>query len=122
MDLDKRKSSWRAFLGQALVLWGAGVVGYLALTPYLRVLLQDRLSKATEELGLTLNVLLLINGIQSAVIVGVCVMVGLLCAPRVGLSAPLSASLVGIGTVAPRAWFRTMIGPSVAWGGAWRSW
>jgi hypothetical protein len=114
--VSKVDRSWGAFFRQALVLWGAGVVGYIALVPYLLVLLGDRFRATAELAGVSLTTIVVLSGIQNAIFTGICVVVGLLCAPRVGLRAPLSASLVGAEEVDLRAWFQGMVRPSLSWG------
>jgi hypothetical protein len=101
---------------QVAVLWFLGFWGCVALIPYLRELLGERLSKSAEEIGVTLNVLLAINMAQNLFFIAIFVFVGLLCANRVGFRAPVSARIANREDVDLRAWFWEMLGPALGLG------
>lgn len=72
---------WRAFW----LLWGAGVLGVIALVPYALTLQATKL----EKLPLPLAALLPLQLLQNAVIIAIAVGLGLFLAGRAGLGAPL---------------------------------
>lgn len=82
------------FFRQAAVLWTAGVIGTVAVTPYLTDLLGDEFAKAEAKTGLGTVALAAVFVLQTAVLLGVTVVVGLWAARKVGLRAPVSAALV----------------------------
>ena len=98
MTPDPEKSP---FFRQAAVLWAAGVLGTVAVTPYLTELLSEQFAKAEAETGLSLVVLAAIFVAQTAVLLGVAVVVGLWAARKVGLRAPVSEALVQRQPVGP---------------------
>jgi membrane protease YdiL (CAAX protease family) len=82
-------------------LWVAGVIGTVAVTPYLTDLLSEQFTKAEAETGLGLVALAAIFVLQTAVLLGVTVVVGLWAARKVGLRAPVSEALVQRQPVGP---------------------
>lgn len=89
------------FFRQAAVLWTAGVIGTVAVTPYLTELLSEEFAKAEVKTGLGLVALTGIFILQTAVLLGVTVGVGLWAARKVGLRAPVSEALVQHQPVGP---------------------
>jgi hypothetical protein len=82
------------FFRQAAVLWLGGLIGTVAVTPYLTELLADRFEKAAKQMGLHVSVLAAIFVLQTAVPLVVAVGVGLWAARKLGLRAPVSEAFV----------------------------
>jgi membrane protease YdiL (CAAX protease family) len=79
---------------QAAVLWAGGVIGTVALMPYAMELLSEQFAKAGTETGLGAPALAALSVLQTAVLLGVAVSVGLWAARKTGLSAPVSEALL----------------------------
>jgi hypothetical protein len=75
--------NWKLFL----ILWLAGVFGTIAVLPYVLTLQSETLKNI--ELPISLPVLITLQVIQSAVILGILTALGLLLANRIGLGAPI---------------------------------
>ncbi len=97
------------------MLWGAGVLGVIAVIPYVLTLLAPKLEKIQhEKLPLPLTALLSLQFLQYAVFVAIAVGLGLFLAGRAGFSAQLLEGwLTGAG-VAER--LKTMLIPSMLLG------
>jgi membrane protease YdiL (CAAX protease family) len=100
MQMTDKPSSTTApgkppFLRQAAVLGAGGVIGTVAVTPYLMELLHEQFEKSAAKTGLGMPAVAAIFVLQTAVSLGVAVSVGLWAARKVGLRAPVSEALVG---------------------------
>ena len=82
------------FFRQAAVLWAGGVIGTVAVVPYVTELLSEELEKAGTKTGLGTSALAAIFILQTAVLLGVAVSGGLWAARKVSLRAPVSEALV----------------------------
>ncbi len=76
------------------LFWLLGVIGGIAVLPYALTLQADQLVKVTQKTGLTLFSLGVIGAVQTSVFLLIAVPIGFWAARRVGLSAPLSESLL----------------------------
>src|SRR5262245_61931239 len=89
------------FFQQAAVLWAGGVVGTVAVMPYAMELLSEQFEEARTKTGLGTPALVAISILQTAVLLGVTVCVGLWAARKLGLRAPVSEALVQRQPVGP---------------------
>jgi len=104
--MPNSKYNWPEFW----VLWVAGMLGTIAVLPYVSTLLAEKL----KEIPLPLPVILLLQLAQTAVLLALAVALGLYLAGRTGLSAPLVEAWLAKENVAER--FKGILLPSVAWG------
>ena len=81
---------WRV----ALVLWVIALAGAGLVLPYVATLERNALVKAAAHTHLSLWQLLAASALQSAILLGVAVVLGLWAANRLGLGAPLISALV----------------------------
>ena len=72
-----------------LVIWLLAVGGAVAVIPYTNALSPGSLSAASQESGLSVNALLVISMVQSAVVLGLMSFAGLWAARKLGLGIPL---------------------------------
>ena len=117
MKYIKNKSG---FFRQAALLWLAGVISYLAAIPYSVVLLGEKLQEQAILAGMTPSKFLLLSGVNISIVLGICVFIGLLCASRIGLKAPLSAHFLGIEKLEVKNWIKTSLKPAAIWAVALR--
>ena len=82
------------FFRQAAVLWAGGMIGTVALVPYLMELTGEQFERAATKTGLDASALVAISVLQTGVLLGVAVSVGLWAARKVSLRAPVSEALV----------------------------
>ena len=82
--------SWPAFA----ILFGAAVIGIACVMPYTLELTRDAINKAQERMRQPRWVLVLLQSVQSAVLLGVATGLGLLIAHQIGLGAPLLEGLL----------------------------
>jgi hypothetical protein len=88
------------FWPEFAILFGAGIIGIACVTPYTLELLADAVQKAQEQRRAQGRrqpprwVLVLLQSVQSAVLVGVATGLGLLIAHHIGLGAPLVEGLL----------------------------
>ncbi len=88
--MERKRFDWREFL----ILWGAGVVGTLAVIPY--ALSLQGLWRAGFPWPAYLTLTIALQCVQNAILVAIAVALGLLLARRIGLGAPLlEARLAG---------------------------
>jgi membrane protease YdiL (CAAX protease family) len=85
-------SGGRYFLRQVVILWAAGLVGVVAVMPFLFLTQASMLDKAAAK-GVTTPLLVALILLQSAVMLAIAVPVGLWAASRLDLQAPLSHAL-----------------------------
>jgi len=84
----KNLINWKLFL----LLFGAGLFGVIAITPFLLTTQGDIL----KELPISLPVVILISTIQSAILIGIATFIGLFLNKKVGFATPIISSwLVG---------------------------
>jgi membrane protease YdiL (CAAX protease family) len=84
------------FLKTALALWGLGLIGAALLVPYLSDLLATTLAQAAQRAHVPITTLLVAQLVQTVVLIGICVFLGLWAARTVGFTTPaLSALLTG---------------------------
>lgn len=105
----------KKFFLQALVLWLAGTLSYLAIIPYILTLRGPKFAEQIESLGMSVNQIFILSTLQQSLILGLFVVLGLFCAKKVGLKAPLSAHLVGIEKLNLKNWFKTVLKPAFLW-------
>ena len=82
------------FFRQAAVLWAGGMIGTVAVMPYALELTATDFEKAIKVTGLGAPALVALSMLQSAVLLGVVVGVGLWAARKSSLRAPVSEALV----------------------------
>lgn len=99
---------------EAAVLLGAGVIGIACVTPYTLELTADALQKAQQRMKQPRWVLVLLQSLQSVVLVGVAIGLGLLFAQQIGLGAPLVEGLLAGKDVAHQA--QAMLVPALLLG------
>jgi Type II CAAX prenyl endopeptidase Rce1-like len=102
--------SWSEFA----VLFGAAVIGIACVMPYTLELTADTMKRALERRHLPRWVLILLQGAQSAVLMGVATGLGLLIAHHIDLGAPLLESLLAGENVSAQA--MAMIAPALLLG------
>lgn len=107
----RKPFNWREFL----ILWGAGVLGVVAVLPY-TLTLQAPLIEQMPSLPMPLSVVIAVQIVQNAVLVAIAVGLGLLLATRVGLGAPLLEARLRGEPVGQR--LRALLAPSVLAGAA----
>jgi hypothetical protein len=83
------------FFRQAAVLWAGGLIGTVAVVPYLLELTGEQFEKAATKTGLGMAALVGIFILQTGVLLAVAVSVGLWAARKLSLRAPVSEALVG---------------------------
>ena len=88
----------RSFLRQAVILWAAGLVGAVAVFPFVLHMQSATLEKANAK-GLTVPVLVAALIIQNGVLLTIAVPVGLWAANRLSLRAPPSEALATGGSL-----------------------
>ncbi|MDX1500306.1 MAG: CPBP family intramembrane glutamic endopeptidase [Woeseiaceae bacterium] len=79
----------RMFILKALVLWAAALVGVVLVMPYTMALAPGRLEAAAADLGIPIAAVIALSLLQSAILLGGMVVLGLWAARRVGLEVPL---------------------------------
>lgn len=83
-----RQSKWRSPLRSFVALFGLGFLGVIALI--LTILVLDPLySEQAEQLGVSIELLAAVNGVQSIILLAVSVLIGLSIAPRLGFQSHL---------------------------------
>ncbi len=82
------------FLKHAATLWIAGMVGAVAVMPYVMELMEDQFETAVAEAGLGKLSLIALSLVQSAVLLAIAVSVGLWAARKLDLRAPVTEALV----------------------------
>jgi hypothetical protein len=82
--------SWPEYV----ILWGAAVIGIACVMPYTLALAGDALKKAQERIHQPMWVIVLLQSVQSFVLLGVATGLGLLIAHHIGLGAPLLEGLL----------------------------
>jgi hypothetical protein len=82
------------FWSIALVLWALALVGAVLVLPYIATLEHQALATAAAKSHLSVAGLLAISMVQSAVLLGVAVVVGLWAARKLDLRTPLISALV----------------------------
>jgi hypothetical protein len=86
------------------VLLAAAIIGVVCVMPYTLALMSDTIANARERVRLPFWALLLFQGAQGTVLIGLAAGSGLLFARQVGLGAPLLAGvLAGRDVTAPAA-------------------
>lgn len=85
MEAARKRFDWREFL----VLWGAGLLGVIAVLPYALALQGISLARASLIWPVSPYLVLAIQVAQNGVLLAAAVGLGLLLAARVGLGAPL---------------------------------
>ncbi len=76
-----------------LILWMASLAGVIAVLPYLRELLEQALQEDAAASGISLEALLALQALQSAVLLALACWIGLWAARRIGLGAPIVEAL-----------------------------
>lgn len=109
--MTKKPFNWREFL----ILWGAGVLGVIAVLPY-TLTLQAPLIDKMPPLPVPLAVVIAVQVVQNAVLVAIAVGLGLLLATRIGLGAPLLEMRLAGEVVSQR--LRALLAPSMLAGAA----
>lgn len=80
--------NWKLFL----MLWIGAVIGIVAVIPYILTLQSEMLQSL--ELPMPLSILIALQIIQGAVLLGILTVLGLLLANKIGLGAPILESLL----------------------------
>ena len=91
--------SWPEFA----ILYGAALLGVVCVTPYTLELGRETLKKAQDRIHRPLWVLVLLQGAQNLILMGVATGLGLLIAHHIGLGAPLLEGLLAGKSVTTQA-------------------
>jgi membrane protease YdiL (CAAX protease family) len=82
------------FLRTALALWGLGLIGVVAIGPYVSDLLGPAIAQAAQRAHVPVTTVLIAQAVQSAVLVGICVFLGLWASRAVGFRTPVLAAIL----------------------------
>lgn len=91
------------YFRQAAVFWAGGMIGTVAVMPYVLELMADQFEKAVEESGLSRLALVAVSIVQSGVLIAITVLAGLWASRKLNLRAPISEALVNrqpVGSIA----------------------
>lgn len=82
------------FFRTALVLWALGLVGVASIGPYVADLLGPALVQAAQKAHVSVTTVLIAQAAQTAVLVGICVFLGLWASRAVGFRTPVLAAIL----------------------------
>lgn len=102
------------FWPEFIILFAAAVVGIACVTPYTLELTHDALAKAQARMRQPRWVLVLLQSVQSVVLLGLATGLGLLLAHQIGLGAPVLAGLLAGTDVTARA--QAIVAPALVLG------
>jgi len=91
------------YFRQAALLWAGGMIGTVAVMPYVLELMADQFEKAVEETGLGRFALVAISLLQNGVLIAIAVFAGLWAARKLNLRAPISEAIVNRQPISPIA-------------------
>ncbi len=106
--IAQKRFNWKIFL----VLWIGAILGIIAVLPYTLTLEANTLSRIT--LQVPLEVLLIAQTVQNAILFGIAAAAGLFLAPKIGLGAPILEAFFARLPIGDR--LKSILAPSIVLG------